>query len=93
MPIGQSLQARTLRSMLPRGQTLGSGFAIQQLVILMVWGRSYSSDPSALTYFSPDKQLLHQLVPLGVFFFRFLVPARTNQLHALHGPINLLTGV
>jgi hypothetical protein len=22
------------------GQTLGSGFAIQQLVILMVWGRS-----------------------------------------------------
>jgi hypothetical protein len=73
----------------------------------MVWSRSYSSDPSALTYFpdisefclelihlvSSDKQLLHQLVPLGVFFFRFLVPAPTNQLHALHGPINLLTGV
>ena len=25
----------------------------------------------SIDLFSPDKQLLHQLVPLGVFFFRF----------------------
>ena len=56
-------------------------------------GQELFLGPIRIDLFSPDKQLLHQLVPLGEFFFRFLVPARTNQLHALHGPINLLTGV
>jgi hypothetical protein len=64
--------------------TIGHSHGLQQELFL---------GPIRDDLFSPDKQLLHQLVPLGVFFFRFLVPARTNQLHALHGPINLQTGV
>jgi hypothetical protein len=49
------------------GEIGGSGLAIQQLVILMVLGQEPFLGPIRIDLFSPDKQLLHQLVPLGYF--------------------------
>ena len=44
-------------------------------------GQELFLGPIRIDLFSPDKQLLHQLVPFGVFLFRFLVrPELTNYM-------------
>ena len=51
-----------------QGHTLGSGLAIQQFFILTVWGRSYSSDLSALTYFRLTNSCCINLSRSAYFF-------------------------
>jgi hypothetical protein len=84
----KALGINSLEKLRERRVTLGSGLANTTISHPHGLGQELFLGPIRIDLFSPDKQLLHQLVPLSVFFFRFLVPARTNQLHALHGPIN-----